>query len=194
MLKTKVSLLYFVTTVLLGFHSVVVAQSVSFKDNDRTQFSSTKIIKESELVLLETETYSSFKQLMALFPGKIVYVDVWATWCKPCLIEFEKHQALEDVTQNKTVELLYLSIDRTNYKGKWLKTIKKYGLSGHHIIASRELQKDMWKVVHDQEDRLSIPYYFISDQTGRILLRDAPKPSQGDTLKTKLEEVILKAK
>ncbi|RZK61594.1 MAG: TlpA family protein disulfide reductase [Pedobacter sp.] len=194
MLKTKVSLLYFATTVLLGFHSAVTAQSVNFKDNNPNQFVSMKPTDESELVLLETETYTSFKQLMALFPGKTVYVDVWATWCKPCLVEFEKHQALEDATQNKAVELLYLSIDRTNYKGKWLKTIKKYGLSGHHIIASRELQKDMWKAIHDQEARLSIPYYFISNQTGRILLKDAPKPSQGDSLKAKLEEVILKAK
>lgn len=194
MLKTKASLLYFATTVILVFHSVVIAQSVNLTDNNRTQFPSTKTTNESELILLETDTYSSFKQLMALFPGKIVYVDVWATWCKPCLVEFEKHQAFEDATQAKTVERLYLSIDRTNYKGKWLKTIKKYGLSGHHIIASRELQKDMWKAIHDQEARLSIPYYFISDQTGRILLKGAPKPSQGDTLKTKLEEVILKAK
>ncbi len=194
MLKTKASLLYFATTVLLGFYSVVTAQSVNFKDNNQTQFLSTKINNEPELMLLETELYSSFKQLMALFPGKTVYVDVWATWCKPCLVEFEKHQALEVATQNKAVELLYLSIDRTNYKGKWLKTIKKYGLSGHHIIASRELQKDMWKAIHDQEARLSIPYYFISDQTGRILLKDAPKPSQRDTLKKRLEEVILEAK
>lgn len=192
MTSLKANLLCFTISLILGCHLLVTAQSVNLRDH--TQRLTNKTNEGGEPVLLETETYHSFKQLMALFPSKIVYVDVWATWCKPCLIEFEKRQVLQDLIQNQSVELLYMSIDRANYQRKWLRTIKKYGLSGHHIIANRALQQDMWKTIHEQEARLSIPYYFVSDQMGRILLKDAPKPSQGDTLKTKLEEVIRKAK
>src|SRR5262245_29443984 len=45
------------------------------------------------------------------FKGKVLIVDVWATWCEPCKKEMPWFQALADKYGNRGVEVVGISID-----------------------------------------------------------------------------------
>jgi peroxiredoxin len=58
---------------------------------------------------IDGKTYtlsSAFKQ-----PGKVVVLDIWATWCPPCRAEIPQLVALQKKLQGKQVEFVGVAID-----------------------------------------------------------------------------------
>lgn len=144
----------------------------------------------SEPIYLDTDKYPSFDVLVQEFRGNLVYIDIWAIWCKPCLEEFAYHEEVRKVIEDEPVKLLYISIDRSKHVHKWKRRIEKYALSGYHLIASPGLQQDMWRIIHQQEKRVEIPRYLIVGKNGEMVNKQAAKPSQPDSLKIAIEEVL----
>jgi len=120
--------------------------------------------------------------------GKMVYVDVWATWCGPCKAEFEHKEQLEEVLKKYDIASLYISIDRPEYEQKWNEMIKYYGLNGHHIRANKELDAEL-REVFDNEGSLSIPWYLLLDEEGNIVEKHFVRPSNMEELEKKLNEI-----
>ena len=48
--------------------------------------------------------------------GKVIYLDFWATWCSPCLMQMKNSKSWKAKFKNKDVVFLYLSLD----KNKWM--------------------------------------------------------------------------
>ena len=59
------------------------------------------------------------------FKGKVVLVDVWATWCGPCRGEIPHLKKLEEEMHGKDVVFLGVSVDEVKDKQKWLDFIEK---------------------------------------------------------------------
>jgi thiol-disulfide isomerase/thioredoxin len=45
------------------------------------------------------------------FAGKVVIVDFWATWCKPCIEEIPKYNKLRENLAEKGVEILGITLE-----------------------------------------------------------------------------------
>lgn len=76
---------------------------------------------------------------LADFKGKIVLVNIWATWCAPCVAEMPALDALQDAFADEPFEVVAVSID---YKG--VPAIKdffaKHGIKNLSIYNDRSLK------------------------------------------------------
>lgn len=104
--------------------------------------------------------------------GNIVYLDIWASWCGPCIREFPASRELAAKYENEPVSFVYLSIDEDF--AKWDNFLRKNpSFTGIHL-----LQKEK-KTLLERYQLLEIPRYLLIDQQGKIVASRAPRPSSG---------------
>ena len=118
------------------------------------------------------------------FIGKIVLLDFWASWCRPCRIENPKLVSLHDKYSTKGFEIISISLDGTsrqkNPKKDWIEAIQKDKLDWVHLS-----ELNGWQTfVRELYNFNSIPYTVLIDEDGRII---------GKNLKEDLESSIKKA-
>lgn len=139
---------------------------------------------------LKTSEYSTLKSLIENNRGTALYIDLWATWCKPCIEEFKSKTKLEEFISGKPIKLLYISIDDPDRQALWKKMVSKFDLKGIHIIASNKLKEDIWLELDDTGITGAIPRYIIVDKSGNLVNKDAPRPSQHDELLALLDGLL----
>ncbi len=125
------------------------------------------------------ENYASLNSLeeaLKPFKGKKLYIDVWATWCGPCKAEFAHKAGLKKLLAEKGYDILYISIDEPNRDEAWKGMIKFYKLEGNHLRTNKDFTNDLVKIF-DQGGNLSIPWYLIVNEEGKIVNADAQRPS-----------------
>lgn len=62
------------------------------------------------------ETADGRKMTLADYRGKTVVLNVWATWCPPCIKEMPSLDRLQDMRGGDDFEVITISIDRTKYE------------------------------------------------------------------------------
>ncbi|MCL7986535.1 TlpA family protein disulfide reductase [Sphingobacterium sp. lm-10] len=143
----------------------------------------------SHAVFLEDyQKLNSFDEVLEKFAGRTVYIDLWATWCGPCVAEFAYKDGLHDIAAKHDIDILYLSMDQDKDDQKWQEFIQKHELSGYHMRANKALYKDIQaKFSREYQGRkaFGIPYYIIA-KDGEVVLKQAPRPSAGELLYTEL--------
>ncbi len=133
------------------------------------------------------ENIDSFKEVVETLKGKKIFVDVWATWCSPCKVEFGHKKALMKLLESKNVEILYISTDRDEKDKQWKDMIKFYDLEGYHIRANKLLNADLQRLFG--KNSMSIPWYMLVDENGNILIKNAEPPSQMEKLEKQLDDI-----
>ncbi|UZR98443.1 TlpA family protein disulfide reductase [Chondrinema litorale] len=138
--------------------------------------------------VIETE-YLHFLDLLEQFKGENVFIDVWATWCAPCVEDFKYKSVLKPYIDKEKITVLYISIDKKKWKRKWKENMKFNQLEGYHVLADEILIKDMWAFLGGREG--VIPRYAIVDKSGKIILSDAARPSNRNKLIDQLNKLSL---
>jgi len=124
-------------------------------------------------------TINTLKEAIKPLLGKKIYIDVWATWCGPCKVEFVHNEALKKMLAENDIQMLYISIDRDDFDETWKNEIKYHHLIGTHIHANAELVKDLRILyTNNPEGGIYIPWYILVDEQGNIMEKHAKRPSQ----------------
>jgi thiol-disulfide isomerase/thioredoxin len=129
------------------------------------------------------EDLTGKKISMTDLKGKVILVDVWATWCGPCKVEIPHLKKLEEEFKGKNVEFVSISVDVEKDKEKWRNMIAKEQLGGTQLFASG------WSEITKYYDITGIPRFLVFDQEGKIVTADAPRPSNPE-LKALLENTL----
>lgn len=145
---------------------------------ENLRFQNSRITDKDYHILTCDSTITSLEDAVKPFKGKVVYIDVWATWCGPCLKEFQYLPALKEKARNMDVVYLYISIDRPEERKKWEKTIAYHQLKGYHLLVNEKLGKSLYTELGNERQILSIPCFVIIDKTGKIVIRHAAAPSE----------------
>ena len=145
---------------------------------ENLRFQNSRITDKDYHILTCDSTITSLENAVKPFKGKVVYIDVWATWCGPCLKEFQYLPALKEKAHNMDVVYLYISIDRPEERKKWEKTIAYHQLKGYHLLVNEKLGKSLYTELGNERQILSIPCFVIIDKTGKIVIRHAAAPSE----------------
>ena len=118
---------------------------------------------------------------LSSFRGSIVYVDVWATWCGPCIAEIPSLERLQKDYQDKNIVFLSVSVDTD--KNAWEKMLIDDELGGVQLWA------DGWSELTKSYAIFGIPRFMLIDKTGHLISVDAPRPSSNE-IRTLIEERI----
>lgn len=145
---------------------------------ENLRFQNSRITDKDYHILTCDSTITSLEDAVKPFKGKVVYIDVWATWCGPCLKEFQYLPALKEKAHNMDVVYLYISIDRPEERKKWERTIAYHQLKGYHLLVNEKLGKSLYTELGNERQILSIPCFVIIDKTGKIAIRHAAAPSE----------------
>ena len=119
------------------------------------------------------------KNSLADFKGQFVYIDVWATWCGPCIREIPALQALEKEYKGKNVAFLSISSDEPRRSGgswkaaekKWKSFVKDRAMSGVQLWAGEDASFQQAYMIN------SIPRFILLDPQGNIIDANALRPS-----------------
>lgn len=124
--------------------------------------------------------YSAVKQLK----GKVVYLDIWGTWCGPCKEEIKFLPELRAAFTGKDVAFLFLAMDDDSRDAIWREFIRVNGMEGFHFRKTRKTIDPIWKeLLANHPDKSEYyPQYFLFDKSGRLAIAKAKHPSDGAAL------------
>jgi peroxiredoxin len=112
--------------------------------------------------------------------GKLVLIDFWASWCKPCRQENPNVVKVYNQYKDKGFEILGVSLDKN--KKDWLKAIDVDGLGWLHVSDLK-----MWNSIAAQAYNVrAIPKTFLIDKEGKILAKDL----RGEALKERIAKEL----
>ena len=121
------------------------------------------------------ENYNGGTSSLSDFIGSYVYIDIWATWCRPCIAQFPYLKMLEKEYKNKNISFLSISTDddrRSNgswekARDKWTTMVKGRNLTGIQLWAGKD------DACFSKEYMIrSIPRFILIDPKGNIIDRN----------------------
>lgn len=132
-----------------------------------------KILPGNPSPTFDYENYKGGTVALSDLKGKYVYIDVWATWCGPCLEEIPFLKKMEADYADKNIQIISISIDTEDAYGKWRDMVEERSLGGLQLMADNDWRS---KFVSDYSI-FAIPRFILIDTEGNIISADAPRPS-----------------
>lgn len=110
--------------------------------------------------------------------GKLLFIDIWGTWCVPCIEEIPLIAKLQaKYKNNKDVHIMSIACDKESARDKWKAFLKKHKeMNWAQYQVTAESDKVLDSVYHV----FGIPRFMIIDKNGIIIDSDAQRPSSED--------------
>jgi thiol-disulfide isomerase/thioredoxin len=109
----------------------------------------------------------NLKSILETHKGKTILLDIWASWCRDCIVGLPDLKELQK--ENTDITYLFLSMDKT--QKSWKNGIKKYDIVGEHYFMPSGWDGPF----SDFVDLDWVPRYMVIDNESNIKLFRAIK-------------------
>ncbi len=160
-----------------AYYNGLIAMSTDekYKEDITTKYNKVKKLAKGmpSPEFVEYENHKGGTTSLEDLKGKYVYVDVWATWCGPCIREIPSLKEVEKQFHGKNIAFVSTSIDKASAHNTWVQMVKDKELGGIQLMADKD-----WNSKFVQEYAIEgIPRFILIDPDGNIVSADAPRPS-----------------
>jgi len=123
-----------------------------------------------EPVSVEMIDADGIRKLVKNDSGKLRLFNVWATWCGPCVVEFDELVTINRMYRGRDFEMITLSGDSPDRKDAVLSFLKKKQASTKNYLFNSEDKYELMSAV-DIYSPGGIPYTILVKPGGEVLYR-----------------------
>lgn len=113
--------------------------------------------------------------------GKVVLIDFWAAWCKPCRVENPNVVRVYNRYKDKGFEIFSVSLDKD--KSAWTGAIREDGLYWENHVSDLKFWNSEVVALYNIK---GIPQTFLIDAEGKIIAKNL----RGQALENRLNEIF----
>jgi len=127
-----------------------------------------KIQWAKEPVTLDTIDAKGIAGLIKNHSDKLRLINVWATWCGPCVEEFPDFVTMNRMYRDRGFEFVSISADDPEHKDKALKFLQRNQASGPNYIFNTD---DKYKLIEaiDPKWEGALPYTILVEPEGKVV-------------------------
>ncbi|GET46626.1 thioredoxin-like domain-containing protein [Capnocytophaga felis] len=162
-------------------------QQILIKENDKLLAQIEENKKKTGFTVLNVPQTSDEQLLVEMlkpFKGKVILIDMWATWCGPCLAANKQMEPLKAEFADKDVVFLYLAGENSPEQ-TWKNMIPN--IKGQHY----RVNKKQWSYLEKSLNARGVPTYVIIDRDGEHFYQTSGFPGV-NTMKNELLKALKK--
>jgi thiol-disulfide isomerase/thioredoxin len=134
-------------------------------------------------LLTATGEATTWDSILKQNKGKVIYVDLWATWCAPCLMEMPASVALQEKLKDRKISFVNITVDKPADKDKWKQALVTHALNkpGYQNFMI-DYKSPLAVFMHGRPNGVAVPQYILIDKTGKVAAIAAKRPSDPQLL------------
>lgn len=129
-----------------------------------TNFNETSLTEE---FITLTGDKITIGDILSEYRGKKVLIDIWASWCKDCIIGLPDLKNFQK--ENPNIAYVFLSLDKS--EKRWKNAIRQLEIEGEHFFMKEGKKGEFGKFLN----LWWIPRYVVLNENGEIALYKATK-------------------
>ena len=143
--------------------------SIKWSDKRQSARDALKRWAQEEVTLKEIDD-QAIQALIKNDSDKLRLINVWSTWCGPCVAEFQELISINRMYRNRDFQMITISADSPDRSSKALEFLKKKEASCTNYIFESE---DKYKLIEavDKDWPGSLPYTMLVAPGGKVLYR-----------------------
>ena len=150
---------------LPAVRNAILAESNKYAEMLKADVANSDCLRPSSDVEGLTDGEAILRKILEPFKGRIVYLDIWGTWCGPCKDKLKESWKVKEALKNYDIVYLYLA--NRSPEESWKNVIKEYNLTGPNCV-HYNLPKEQQHAVERFLNVDGFPTYRLIDKQGNI--------------------------
>jgi thiol-disulfide isomerase/thioredoxin len=122
-------------------------------------------------VTIENIDTSGIKAIILNKSDKLRLINIWASWCGPCVQEFPDFIIIDRIYRSREFEFVSINADKLSRKDNVLKFLQKNEASNKNYIFNSDNNSELVEAV-DPDWSGALPYTLLIEQGGNIIYRN----------------------
>ena len=132
---------------------------------ERSDFANAASLRPSSDVEGMSDGEKIFRKIIEPYKGRIIYLDIWGTWCSPCKRNLKESWKVKEAL--KDYDIVYLYLCNRSSEESWKNVIKEYNLTGDNCV-HYNLPEDQQAAIENYVGVNGYPTYKLIDKEGNI--------------------------